>query len=234
MTLVEAEPRRLEARFGLELAAREPSWIEPCTTAEDRAARLWIMGRDRAFRAVADEATPPVWLSRAFKWGPHGWPVRWADIPAMPRHDCGLMAALSTELFRERGHPAVAVQLILSFNRESIRGWSDLWRNQDLDFPWCGDGYAYHEGTGVIAANGEFRVWDPLGRFWLPFVERETYEGICALRLCALDRYVPLARIGGRGVPLDRWLALPELASEPSGRAPDRMAWAGRAARMRG
>ncbi len=213
MSLVEADTARLEAQVGFPLRHRGHSAIEPAVSAADRAAAVWIRALDQAFRRRAGKHVPPVWLYETFKWGPHPWPVRWSEIPHLPYTDCGLMAALSTAVYRARGAHVMPVQLVLKFNPESTRGWSGLWRNSRLRPHWCTGIYAYHEGTAVIEGDHQCRIWDPLGRFWLPLRSDPGYEGIVALRLVHdTDDSMPLPRLAGSVVSPDRWMAVKETA----------------------
>lgn len=205
MILVEVEPSTLTRLTGIELDDRAHSSIEPAVDASDRNVQHYLRMLDRSFRVEAGAKAPPVWMYDTFKWGPHGWPVHWRDIPGMPVTDCGLMAALSTQVFRWRGQAVAPVQLILSFNLESTAGWVSLWRAAGEDTSWCSGQFAYHEGTAVIDESGELRIWDPLGRFWLPVREELHYEGIVALQLCADTRVEYLTWLNGQRVRMDRW-----------------------------
>ena len=204
---VEADMFELERRVGFALQDREHSEIEPAEGARDIVPQLWLQALDREFRAVAGAGAAPVWIYDTFKWGPHDWPVRWRDVPVMRYTDCGLMAALSTEVYRWRGTFAAPVQLVLKFNGWSTLGWANLWRTAALPAHWCDGDYAYHEVTGVAGRGGELRLWDALGRFWMPAPVHETYEGIVALRIDGDPQRI--ARIGGQRLRSGRWYALP-------------------------
>lgn len=162
---------------------RQPSRIEPATSREDRLAREWFRYCDLTFLAGQAAGTPPIWIYDLFRWGPHEWPVGWADLWTMQAHDCGAMAALSTEIYKMRGVDARPIQLILAFNETTTDAWSALWRDTILEYPWCGNGFAYHEATAVFDCHGQFQIWDPLGRFWLPLGTGEGYESVVAYRV---------------------------------------------------
>lgn len=221
MRLEEVAPAHLEEVVGISLIARNHSELEPPTSAADWAVRAWLESLDRAFVVRAGGNAPPVWIHEAFKWGPHPWPVRFADLPAMPFTDCGLMAALSTAVYRWRGFTALPVQVILLFNRESAQGWANLWTRVGLPAHWCSDHFAYHELTGVVDEIGRMRLWDALGRFWLPVTGRAVYENIVALRACSEGPIRHLVRLGDTAIISGRWYALPNLGSRnvPDGRA---------------
>ena len=176
-----------ETRFGLEMGNREPSLIEPVSSLDDRVAREWFRHCDLAFLAGQPTGTPPVWIFDLFRWGPHRWPISWADLLVMPSHDCGAMAALATEIYQMRGVDARPIQLVLSFNEAATEGWSALWRETMLDYDWCGDGFAYHEATAIFDRLGRFKIWDPLGRFWLPLCGGKGYERIAAYRVPSVN-----------------------------------------------
>jgi len=186
--LAALSPRMFESRFGLAMGNREPSLIEPVSSREDRIAREWFRHCDLTFLAGQPCGTPPIWIYDLFRWGPHRWPVAWVDLLAMPSHDCGAMAALSTEIYQMRGVDARPIQLVLSFNDSATVGWSALWRDTVLDYDWCGRGFAYHEATAVFDRRGRFKIWDPLGRFWLPLGGGEGYERIAAYRVEGVGR----------------------------------------------
>jgi hypothetical protein len=205
MTLRRADLGDLESTAGFALGDRPWSELKESESAEGAAVRLWLRALDEAFRAEVGTQTPPVWIAHRFKWGPHAWPVRWADIPIMPYVDCGAMAALSTAVMQWRGTTALPTQLVLRFTRESVSGWLALWQACGLAVHWCDGIFAYHEATGVLDASGELRIWDPLGRFWLPVRPRPGYEGIVALRLCSDAPAHRLAVVAGRRIRSGIW-----------------------------
>ncbi len=208
MISAEADITELERRFNFSLQGRTPSELEPEENAQDRAAKMWLQTLDRGFRAIAGEGAAPTWIYDRFHWGAHDWPVRWRDIPWMHTTDCGLMAALSTEIYRWRGVCAVTVQVVLKFNPWSTLGWANLWRAAGLSAHWCNGDYAYHELTGVLDRNGELLLWDALGRFWMPLPSYETYEGIVALRISEVNGISRIARIQGRKLGSGIWYSL--------------------------
>ena len=130
----------------------------------------------------------------------------------MPWTDCGLMAALSTEVYRWRGARALPVQLVLHFNRWSTRGWANLWRKAGLEAHWCQGDVAYHEVTGVIDATGALSLWDALGRFWIPIPNSTTYEGIVAIRLCEQAGVRQIARVKGQLLRPGSWYILSDIS----------------------
>lgn len=196
MILHEADLAALERLAGFGLGVRPFSWIDDADTLQDYLVQSWLRSMDRTFRSATGYDAPPVWIAQRFSWGPHAWPIRWRDIPHMAFVDCGAMAALSTEIFRWRGGDAAPVQLLLQFTSETIRGWQALWQEAGLDASWATGCFAYHEATMVVMPTGEARIWDPLGRFWLPVASRPGYEGLAAIRICRdapVDRIVSLA-----------------------------------------
>ena len=186
MILRKADVGSLQQKIGLELSARPYSELLERDRRAAQAVRAWLRGHDIAFMGRAGELTPPVWIARKFRWGPHAWPVYWDDVAAMPALDCGAMAALTTEVVRMRGQAAFPMQLVLRFTERTVRHWTALWRrNGQADIRWCSGIYAYHEATGIPDARGRMRIWDPLGRFWLPVVSNPGIEGVVALRFHA-------------------------------------------------
>lgn len=216
MSLVEANPYRLQETFGFGLLGRSHSKIEPLASRADTAARLWVRSMDHAFVAETSTETPPIWLYERFRWGPHAWPVRWCDVPTMERHDCGLMAALSTEILQWRGWRAFPAQFVLYFNDVSTRGWSNLWKSAQVPDDWCAGNFAYHEGTAVLGHDGQMRFWDPLGRFWLPIPNCYSYEGIVALRFNTQGTVSPLARCAERQLLPNRWYCPSFVSEDPT------------------
>lgn len=211
MTLVKADTANLEAIVGFELASRGHSALEPIANSSDTAAALWLKSMDIAFRRRAGASMPPVWLYEKFKWGPHRWPVRWRDITHMPHHDCGLMAALSTEIYRLRGYRVLPAQLVLHFNHQSTRGWTGLWQSAGLTPHWCEGDFAYHEGTAVLDKHHELHIWDALGRFWLPIRESLSYEGIVAFRLISGSAVrLPLPSVKSDQINPNHWYSFKE------------------------
>lgn len=209
MNLVKADTAKLEATVGFDLAERGHSAVEPIEAPADMAAALWLKSMDIAFRRRVGASMPPVWLYEKFKWGPHRWPVQWRDITRMPYHDCGLMAALSTEIYRLRGYRVMPAQLVLHFNSQSTRGWTGLWRSAGLTPHWCDGEFAYHEGTAVVDKDNELHIWDALGRFWLPIRESLSYEGIVAFRLISDPAVeIPLPTMKSCQVTPDHWYSV--------------------------
>tara|TARA_R110002110_G_scaffold146175_5_gene335968 strand:+ start:8972 stop:9664 length:693 start_codon:yes stop_codon:yes gene_type:complete len=215
MSLVEVDPYRLQAKLGFDLVSRSHSEITPPASPADRAALLWVRSIDNAFVAETSRETPPIWLYKKFRWGPHVWPVRWSNVPHLTHHDCGLMAALSTEILSWRGWTVFPAQFVLYFNPESTRGWSSLWKRAGITSDWCAGKYAYHEGTAVLGGNGQISFWDPLGRFWLPVPTQFSYEGIVAVRYISNSKIVPLARYDTSTILPNRWYRASYLNNDP-------------------
>ncbi len=216
MGLDAVEPETLTCLTGIEFGGRDVSTIEPAECAADRDVIRWLRAIDRSFVTESCDA-PPVWLFHQFKWGPHAWPVRWRDIPEMPYTDCGFMAALSVEIYRWRKAPVFPCQLVLSFTEESTSGWARLWGAAGLGAHWCSGTFAYHEGCALIGPDGEARIWDPLGRFWLPVSSCVHYEGVIAFRICGKEDLRPLVKVNGRRVGTGVWYWRSEVSKSYEG-----------------
>ena len=220
MILHEADPAALERLVGLGLDARPHSWIDGGDTLQDRLVQAWLRSTDRAFLSAAGCNAPPVWLAHRFAWGPHAWPISWRDIPRMPVLDCGAIAALSTELFRWRDWDAAPVQLLLQFTPESVRGWQALWREAGADGSWAARSFAYHEATLAVMPSGDGRIWDPLGRFWLPVAPQPGYEGLVALRVCGADAFERIVPLAGQRLRSGVWYVVADSFRSAVRRAP--------------
>lgn len=208
MILQEADITTLETSIGLDLDAREYSWILDGNTQEGRLVQSWLRSLDLAFIADMGCASPPAWIASHFKWGPHKWPIRWADIPKMQAIDCGAFAAIATAVISWRGASAFPVQLVLRFTHDTVNGWQALWDESGVECHWSAGIFAYHEATLVIMPSGIARIWDPLGGFWLPIIPEPGYEGVVALRFHGRTSFDTLIQLASQSIRSGTWYSI--------------------------
>lgn len=233
MRLVRVGFSELGNTTGIDLSDRPPSALIEDGSVKSAATRTWLRSLDLARSRRATALAPPVWMYDTFKWGPHAWPVRWSDLLTMPRVDCGVMAAVSTEVYRARGLLAVPVQVILAFNPWATTGWRAMWRAAGLDPHWSHSNFAYHEVTGLVDGAGRLCVWDPLGRFWLSPVLTTMYETILAIRVHGDDPHRIVA-FGEHMLRTGAWYQVEGLGEEDVHQSTTAGAWGRASARSRG
>ena len=193
----------LEEKTGLVLglSERPVSVLSEPDTLEGGIARMWLR-----YVAGSHQTAPPLWLNRCFKWGPHSWPVRYADVPEMEYIDCGVFAAISTEISTMHGLEAYPLQMLLKFNELNVKGWQMSWKEAGMDSHWCAGDTAYHEGTLWIDKEGKGQLFDPQGPFSHSLHESPSYESPVAFRFFS-DKEAEVS-IGGILARPHQWYAI--------------------------
>jgi hypothetical protein len=142
-----------------------------------------MLGMDYSQLNGGNPLTGPRWLRQKFKWGPSKWPIHWCGLIREKTLDCGALAALSHQLFLNRGVRSFPAQLILEFNDASARHWQETWNRESTCTHWIGDGLIYHEGCAVAVNDNEIKVWDSTATWWVNPKQFGGYAGLLALRV---------------------------------------------------
>jgi len=194
--LLTVDTGRLEDRTGLFLGldTRPVSVLSEPDTLDGCSVRKYFV-RVSKDELYGDSPRPPMWLNKELAWGPHQWPVQWEDVLNMKFVDCGVFAAISTEVSSALGLRAHPLQMLIKFNKWNVLGWKGLWKNAGFEANWCEGDIAYHEGTLVVDKNGKGQLFDPQGPFYHNLHECPGYESPVAFRFFS-DKEVEVP-IGG-------------------------------------
>ena len=79
-------------------------------------ARGGFLSMDFSLLNAGNPLTGPRWLRHKYKWGPSRWPIHWCEAVEQKTLDCGALAALSHEIFINRGVTSFPVQLIHQYS----------------------------------------------------------------------------------------------------------------------
>ena len=66
----------------------------------------------------------------------------------------------------------------------------------------------------MVDRSGGMKLWDALGRFWIPVGAAASYEGVVALRVCEPVGLSRLATINGQRLRSGRWYAIATIRNE--------------------
>jgi hypothetical protein len=126
----------------------------------------------------------PRWLRARYKWGPSNWPMHWCEVVRRKSIDCGAHAALSRELFTERGLVAFPAQLVQRYSEDSTDQWRVAWARDDVSSHWLDGENIYHEGAALLAGDNALKIWDASSASWIePRQSGSGYGSLVALRV---------------------------------------------------
>ncbi|HEY9405610.1 MAG TPA: hypothetical protein VIQ24_23370 [Pyrinomonadaceae bacterium] len=148
-------------------------------------AREWIISTDYSQLNAGDPLTGPRWLRQKYTWGPSTWPIYWCEAVERKTLDCGVLAALTQEVFAARGVKSYHAQFIQQYSEDATRQWSERWINGDASVHWIKEDLIYHEGCAVLVRDNEVRLWDPSAGWWVNPKQSGGYGGLLALRIFA-------------------------------------------------
>lgn len=106
-------------------------------------------------------------------WGPTKWPASWCSVAESPLADCGVHAALVSEVLSECGIGHARARLILQVSARHARVWRDQWESDGAASTWISDQLVHHE---VIAVGD--RLWDPTEARWLGGLGSRVGSGV--------------------------------------------------------
>jgi hypothetical protein len=155
----------------------------------------------------------PAWITDRWSWGPNPWPLFWCEAIEATELDCGALAELAASALRATGAEVCRVQLVESFDPDSVAHWRARWEGVAGGEPWIWGFLVYHEAVGVLAAAA-LRIWDPTEGTWRTLSGMNESGRIVALRLVAdpvAEAQTPHV-LGWEGLelPVGRWTELPQ------------------------
>lgn len=148
-------------------------------------AREWFLAMDFAQLSGADKLTAPRWIRQKYTWGPCSWSLHWCEAVRRKTLDCGALAAMSHEVFLNRGVKSYPVQLIQKFNADAVNQWQTKWNNDECSAHWLENELIYHEGCAVSVGKNEIKIWDASAGWWINTNQPEGYGSLMAVRIFA-------------------------------------------------
>src|SRR5829696_1441314 len=161
----------------------EPSRISHHGSACCEVVREWIVATDYSFLNAADVLTGPRWLRQRFEWGPSTYPLYWCELMKKSQLDCGVLAALSHEVFTNRGVRCFRTQLVQEFSSSAAAQWRTAWEDDDAITAWIRDDRIYHEGCAVVVRGDELKLWDSSAGWWMDPKTTSGYGSLLAVRV---------------------------------------------------
>jgi hypothetical protein len=131
--------------------------------------------------------TGPRWLRQRFNWGPGVYPLHWCEVLKKTALDCGILSAISYELFTYRGVKAFRLQLVQQFAETDSAHWYSVWENKSASTAWIRGDVIYHEGCAVLLRSNEIKLWDSSAGWWIDSKTTSGYGSILAVKICAHD-----------------------------------------------
>ena len=161
----------------------EPSRVTHHGKACCEIAREWILNTDLSSLNGANEFTGPRWLRHRFEWGPGTYPLHWCEIPKKTVLDCGILAALSYEIFAQRGVRCVRAQLVQEFAESASDHWRTSWADDSAHTTWINGKLIYHEGCAILVKPNEIKLWDSSAGWWVDPKTTSGYGSVLALKI---------------------------------------------------
>ena len=146
-------------------------------------AREWILNTDLSSLNGANKLTGPRWLRHRFEWGPGTYPLHWCEIPKKTVLDCGILAALSYEIFIHRGVRCFRAQLVQEFADSASAHWRSAWEGDSAHTTWINDRLIYHEGCAVLTKPNEIKLWDSSAGWWVDPKSTSGYGSVLAVKI---------------------------------------------------
>lgn len=137
---------RLETIFPHASRIHEHEDCHECTRTQ-----AWLSGRTRAaMHSHADDASRAgSWLTDAFDWGAHRWPLYWCDLNQQRAIDCGAFASIFSYCLTIARVPHNRVQVIFPASPQERVKWDQTWCAASASTAWILDGHVYHESIIV-------------------------------------------------------------------------------------
>lgn len=169
-------------------------------------AREWIYAMDHAHLNGGSPLTGPRWLRHLYNWGPTVYPIHWCEVVEEKTLDCGVLGALSREVFKARGVRAFPAQLIQKFTTNATTQWQRKWNDKEASTHWINDDIIYHEGCAIITGGNEIKVWDSSAGWWVRPVPQNGYGSLLALRICTeTNNNISVFQWGEFKIAPNRW-----------------------------
>lgn len=148
-------------------------------------AREWIFSTDYAQLNGEHPLTGPRWIRQKYTWGPSGWPISWCEAVERKTLDCGALAAITREVFAQRGVTSYTAQFIQLYSADSTRHWLKKWDEEKVSSHWINEDLIYHEGCAVVVRDNQIKLWDPSAGWWVNPNQSAGYGCLLAVRVCA-------------------------------------------------
>ncbi len=169
-------------------------------------AREWFRALDSSSLIKNVIFSGPTWIRLRWKWGPSKWPLFWCQIPHTNILDCGALASLACEAFRQRGLEVFPVQLIQKFSEQDTQHWRRRWKEKGLSLNWISGSLVYHEACAVLSDRRQVRVWDPTDNVWIRPFHRHGYATTVAIQFNTQKSIVGMLKWGDLSVTPDIWV----------------------------
>ncbi len=163
----------------------EPSRISHHARICCEIAREWIVATDFSSLNAGSVRSGPRWLRQRFEWGASRYPLYWCELPKKSKVDCGVLGALSYEVFTSRGVRCFPAQLVQEFTSSDTAQWRAAWTNEDAITEWLRDTLIYHEGVAIVVDGNKIKLWDSSAGWWVDPKSTSGYGSIRALRISA-------------------------------------------------
>jgi hypothetical protein len=168
-------------------------------------ARAWYLAMARA--AARSGGPEPRWTLECWRWGPVVWPLAWCQAIQRSDLDCGALAHLVAEAFRQDGRDVVRVQILRRESAERCEHWAARWAAVPGAPAWIWGGIVYHEEVGVVD-GAAVRLWNPTQGAW----HESSHGGATAFRLLrdedSTTEMPVLLHWGPHALSVGRWVRL--------------------------
>jgi len=156
-------------------------------------ARTWLLSMDHSQLNGQHQFMGPRWVRRKYDWGPSQWPMTWCEAVEREFLDCGALAALTSEIFANRGVVCHRVELIQQYTDDTTDHWTTKWNDHPASTHWIQGPLIYHEGCAIETNAREIKIWDPSSGWWANPKQFGGYGSILAVRVTVED-YQPSKR----------------------------------------
>jgi hypothetical protein len=151
-------------------------------------AKTWMLSMDYSQLSGCSPYTGPRWIRQRYEWGPSKHPIYWCDAVKQKMLDCGVLAAMAHECFKNRGVVSYPVQMVQQYSKEATSHWLQQWQEKDTSTHWLKEDVIYHEGCAVLMPDGTIKLWDASAAWWMNPNLTSGYGSLAAVKV-----YVPNA-----------------------------------------
>ncbi len=183
------------------------SCIAHHSTACCETAREWFLSMDYALLAGESPLTGPRWIRARYDWGPSAHPIHWCEAVKRKTLDCGALAALAIECFKERGVKAFPAQFVQRYSKDATAHWEGRWADDEVSCHWIGEDAIYHEGCAVMMPDGSIGLWDASAAWWINPMQSGGYGSLAAVKVWTGETNQPL-QWGAHRIMANKWTEL--------------------------
>ncbi len=178
-------------------------------TACCEAAREWLLAMDCSQLTGESPLSGPRWIRTLYEWGPSGHPIHWCETVKRKTLDCGVLAALALECFKERDVCALPAQFVQRYSKDATTHWEGRWKTDEVSAHWIHDDVIYHEGCAVLLPDGTIQLWDASAGWWVNPSQTAGYGSLAALKIWAGAGMVRSSfQWGTHHIRANEWIAL--------------------------